>query len=251
MMGAVLRVEIRKLLSSLVGVVGTAAMVGGIALLSGGILLGVASGQPDLVAKLGPAATADWPGLLSSAAQITGAGGLLGSGIVLAWMIGREFSDGTVSGLFALPIGRGRIAAGKLVVFALWGAATAIALAAVILAVGLAAGLGIPSSATWAGLARQAGLVLLTCAISTPVGWVTTLARSPLGGIAAAIAIVVVAQVGVLVGAGGWMPFAAPTLWAMSGGDAVSPLQLALVGAVAAASAALVVGAWRRLQLDR
>jgi ABC-2 type transport system permease protein len=114
----VLRAEALKLRASPVGIVGTIAIVCGIAVLSGGMQLAVASGRPDLVAKLGAAATADWPGFLSAAAQITGAGGLLGSGIVLAWLFGREFSDNTVSGLFALPTGRGRIAAAKLAVFA-------------------------------------------------------------------------------------------------------------------------------------
>lgn len=250
-MSAVLLSEALKLRASLVGIVGTITIVGGIALLSGGILLAAASGQPDLVAKLGPAATADWPGFLSAAAQITGAGGLLGCGIVLAWMFGREFSDATVSGLFALPVGRARIAAGKLALFALWGIGTALGLTGALLLVGLGAGLGAPSPQTWTGLARQTALGLLTCAIATPVAWITSLARSTLGGVTTTIAIVVVAQVGVLAGAGGWMPFAAPTLWAMSGGNAVSPLQLALVGTVPAASAALAIAAWRRLQLDR
>ncbi|MEH6380686.1 MAG: hypothetical protein V7768_03115 [Dietzia cercidiphylli] len=92
---------------------------------------------------------------------------------------------------------------------------------------------------------------MLTSAIVTPVAWVTTVTRSTLAGVAATIAIVIVAQVGVLVGAGGWMPFAAPTLWAMSGGSGVSPLQLALVGVIPLVSTALTVATWRRLQLDR
>ena len=250
-MNAVLRTEVLKLRTSLVGIVGTAAIVCGIALLSGGILLLAASGRRDLIAKLGPSATPDWPGFLSAAAQITGAGGLLGCGIVLAWIFGREFSDATVTGLFAQPVGRGRIAAGKFAVFALWSVTTAIGLTVTLLLVGLGAGLGAPSPETSAGLARQAALLLLTAAIAAPVAWITTLVRSTLGGVTTTIAIVVIAQVGVLAGAGGWMPFAAPTLWAMSGGSTVSPLQLVLVGAVAAASVALTISAWHRLQLDR
>jgi ABC-2 type transport system permease protein len=250
-MSAILRIEVLKLRTSLVGIVGTIAVVGGIAVLSGAMLLAASSGQPDLIAKLGPAATADWQGYLSAAAQITGAGGLLGCGIVLAWMFGREFTDQTVSALFALPVGRGRIAAGKLAAFAMWSAATALGLAAALLVVGLIAGLGAPSPETWAGLIRQAVLVLLTCAIATPVAWITTLARSTLGGVAATIVIVVIAQVGVLAGAGGWMPFAAPTLWVMSAGSSITPVQLALVVVVGAASSVLVITAWRRLQLDR
>ncbi|HET8927872.1 MAG TPA: ABC transporter permease [Microbacterium sp.] len=250
-MRAIVHSEALKLRASLVGRVGTLAIIGGIALLSGGMLLAVVTGQPDLVAKLGPAATADWAGLLSMAVQITGAGALLGCGVVLAWMFGREFADATVSGLFALPVGRGRLAAGKLAVFALWACGTAIGATCAVLVVGLVAGLGVPSPAVWAGLGRHAALLVFSCAIVIPVAWVTTLARSTLGGVTATIVIVVVAQVGVLAGAGGWMPLAAPTLWAMSGGNAVTSLQLAITLAVAAVSAVLVVHAWHRLQLDR
>jgi ABC-2 type transport system permease protein len=127
----------------------------------------------------------------------------------------------------------------------------AVALTVALLLVGLAVGIGAPSPASWAALCRQAALVLLTGAIAAPVAWVTTLARSTLGGVTAAIVIVVVAQVGVLVGAGGWMPFAAPTIWAMSGGTLVSFGQLAIAAAVALVFGALTVDAWRRLQLDR
>lgn len=251
MIGAIVRVETLKLRVSTVGVVGTIAVVGGIGLLSGGMLLAAASGQPDLVAKLGPDATGDWDGLLSVAAQITGAGGLLGCGVVLAWIFGREFSDSTVSGLFALPAGRGRIAAGKLIVYALWGILAAFTLAALLLLIGLIAGLGIPSPTVWAGLARQCLLGVLTGAVAVPVAWVTTLSRSILGGVTTAITLVVIAQVGVLAGAGGWMPIAAPALWAMSGGASVQPVQLLLAPLLAAAAAALTLWSWHRLQLDR
>ena len=64
--------------------------------------------DPQLLAKLGPVADGDWHGFLLGAAQITGAGGLGGFAVVLAWMFGREFGDGTIAGLFALPVRRRR-----------------------------------------------------------------------------------------------------------------------------------------------
>jgi ABC-2 type transport system permease protein len=60
---------------------------------------------------------------------------------------------------------------------------------------------------------------------------------------------VVVAQVSVLAGLGGWMPLAAPALWAL--GTAVSPLQLALLIPFGAIFVALIAQSWRRMQLDR
>jgi len=44
------------------------------------------------------------------------------------------------------------------------------------------------------------------------------------------MALPVVALVSVLAGLGGWMPLAAPALWALGLGATVSPVQLALTG---------------------
>ena len=84
------------------------------------MMAALASGDPQLVAKLGPGASRDWRGLVGVAAQISGAGGFLAFGVVGAWLFGREFTDGTITGLFGLPVGRGTIAAAKLAVYAAW-----------------------------------------------------------------------------------------------------------------------------------
>lgn len=250
-MRPVIRVEALKLVRSPVGTIGSLALVLGTVLLLVGITAALASGEPQLTAKVGPGATLDWPGLLASAAQITSAGGLLGTGVVLAWMVGREFTDGTLAAVFALPVGRGRIAVAKLTVYAVWAAAVSLVLTLALLVLGLTLGYGVPAADAWAGLARQLGLGLLTAAIATPVAWVTTVARSLLAGVGCAIGLVVVAQVGALAGAGGWMPFAAPALWAMSGDTAVTAVQLGLTLVVAAVFAAATCVSWARMQVVR
>lgn len=250
-MNAAIRVEARKLIRSPVGTLGTLALlVGTLALLSV-ITAGVADGNPELTAQAGSAATLDWAGLLAGAAQITSAGGILGFGVVLSWMFGREFTDGTITGLFALPVSRSRIALAKLAVYALWMLSVSLVLTIGILALGMLFGYGAPVADTWAGLARQSTLLALTGAIAFPVAWIATLTRSLLAAVGGTIALVIIAQVGALAGAGGWMPLAAPALWAMSNGTAVTAAQLALTGALAAASAILTCASWARLQLNR
>jgi ABC-2 type transport system permease protein len=243
--------ETMKLAGSLVGRVGSIAVVAGIALLSGTMLLAAASGDPQLLAKLGPAATRDWHGFLLAAAQITSAGGLLGFGVVLAWMFGREFGDGTITALFALPVRRSTIALAKLLVYAMWAVVVSVCLAALLLLVGLIAGLGQVTAEAWVALARQAGLGIMTAAIAAPVAWVATLGRSVLAGVTIAIGLVVIAQVSVLAGAGGWMPLASPALWAISAGQAVTLLQLGLVLPYVAVFTLVIAAAWRVMQLDR
>ena len=117
-MRAAIWAELVKLAGSTVGRVGSVAIVIGISVLSGSMLLAAATTtDPQLLAKLGPVATGDWQGFLLGAAQITGAGGLGGFAVVLAWMFGREFGDGTITGLFALPVRRTTIALAKLLVY--------------------------------------------------------------------------------------------------------------------------------------
>lgn len=251
-MRAAIWAEVVKLAGSTVGRVGSAAIVIGISLISGSMLLAAATTtDPQLLAKLGPVATGDWQGFLLGAAQVTGAGGLGGFAVVLAWMFGREFGDGTITGLFALPVRRSTIALAKLIVYVIWVTAMSVLLAIVLSLVGLVAALGPIDGDTLLMLARQAALGIMSAAITLPVAWAATLSRSVLGGVSVAIGLVVVAQVSVLAGLGGWMPLAAPALWAVSLGAAVSPVQLALLIPFGAVFVLLVAQSWRRLQLDR
>ncbi|WP_394768452.1 ABC transporter permease [Lacisediminihabitans sp.] len=243
--------EVVKLAASTVGRVGSIAIVVGISVVSGSMLLAAHSTDPQLLAKLGPVATGDWHGFLLGAAQITGAGGLGGFAVVLAWMFGREFGDGTITGLFALPVRRSSIALAKLVVYGAWAVAMSVLLGLVLILVGTIAGLGALSDDDWATLARQVALGVMSVAITLPVAWAATLSRSVLGGVSVAIALVIVAQVSVLAGLGGWMPLAAPALWAVSGGSEVTPTQLLLLVPFAGAAVLATALAWRRMQLDR
>ena len=250
-MNEAVRVEALKLTRSPVGIVGSAAIVIGIGTLCAVMMAALASGDPQLVAKLGPGASRDWPGLVAVAAQISGAGGLLAFGVVGAWLFGREFTDGTITGLFGLPVGRGTIAAAKLAVYAAWGAVVSAAVVMVVLLLGLALGFGAPDAAAWQELGRLLVLGVLSVGVAVPTAWVATITRSLLGGVSVAIGLVVVAQVGVLAGGGGWVPLAAPALWAVSGGAAVSAAQLGGAVAFAVAAGAATTWSWHRLQLDR
>lgn len=250
-MRAVIRVEALKLTRSPVGVVATLAVVVGVLALLGGITAGVAGGNPDLIAKAGPAGALDWNGLLAGATQVTAVVSILGFGIVLAWMFGREFVEGTITGLFALPATRGRIALAKLTVYVVWAVIVSAALTLGVLILGLTFSYGPPSAEVWTTLGRLFMLGVLSTGLAVPVAWFATLFRSLLAAVGCTIALVVTAQVGALAGAGGWMPFAAPALWAMSKGAAVSAIQLGATLTVPVVFAVLCCVSWSHLQLDR
>lgn len=250
-MNPALRTEWRKLHRSPVGRLTALALTLGLVAILGGVTAAVDSGDPALLAQAGPLARQDWDGLLAGSAQILGAAGVLAAGTLLSWCTGREFADGTVAGLFAQPVGRGRIAAAKLLVTGLWLLGTAVVAVAAVTALGLALGYGRPGATDVAQLLRLAALVVLSGVVALPAALVATLTRSVLAGVGTGIGLVVLAQVGALGGLGAWMPFAAPALWAMSGGAAAGAPHLALTLGVGALAAALTVGAWSRLQLAR
>jgi ABC-2 type transport system permease protein len=247
----VLAVEGRKAVASRVLLATGALLVAGVGVLAGVMTAAARGGNEEVRAQLAGFADADpWPQLVGTASQITAAGGFLAFGVALSWLIGREFADHTVAGLFASPVSRAQIALAKLAVF---GAATvpvAMLLTAAVLGVGLLSGLGVPEAGVWTGLVRLFTLTVLTGLLAWPAAWFATLGRGLLPGIAATVALVVVAQVLAVAGTGAWFPVSAPALWAVAP-DEVRPTQLALVSVVPLASAALTVRAWTRLELDR
>ncbi|WP_350275654.1 ABC transporter permease [Kribbella sp. HUAS MG21] len=245
-------VELTKLTHAAVARVTGVLIVLGISLICSAMLLAVDTDDPQLAAKLGPLIDpGGWVGYLTVAIQVTGAAGLIGYGVVLSWLFSREFADGTITGLFAIPLSRRTLATAKLTVYLMWGLVTALALVLALILLGLAGGLGpIPPDAAPA-IGRLLGLSILNLVIATPAAWAATVGRSVLAGIGTTLAIVVASQVSVIAGTGGWFPFAAPALWAISTGITVTPAQLALVAPVAALAITLTLRSWHHLQLDR
>lgn len=248
-MRAAIAVEWLKLRRSRVGILTTLVFLGGLCVLTGGIILAVANGNEQMLAKSGGLSSADWNGLWATADQIAAAGGMLAAGVLVTWLFGREFTDGTLSGLFTLPAGPRRIAGAKLVLHLAWCAGLAVLTGLVLLLLGLGAGFGPPDAEAMAGCGRFCVLVVLTGVLVLPAAWVVSLSRSLLAGVGCVVGLVVVAQVGVLAGLGAWLPLAAPALWAMSGGDGATLLQLSLVPVWGAVFAWLILRRWGRLQI--
>lgn len=247
-----LSTEAMRFVRARVTVVTAVLLTVGIAALCGSLLLAVGTSDPQLRAKLGPLLDpGGWNGYLITTAQVTTVAGVMGFGVVLSWIFGREFTDGTITGLFALPIGRGTIAAAKYVVYLAWAAVVSVMLAVLLVVVGLVLGLGPFPADAWPAVGRLIAGGMMTALVATPAAWAATVGRGLLAGIGTISAIVVVAQIAAVSGIGAWFPFSALGLWAVSGGTAVTAGQLALVLPVVALFTGLTIDSWRRLQLDR
>lgn len=244
-------VEGRKNTTSRVVVTTSVLMVVGITVIATALTMAAGAGNAEILAQLGELAdTTEWEQLTGVAAQVSAAGAVLGFGVAVSWMFGREFADGTISGLFALPVSRRLIAVGKLTAYAGWAAVVAISLVVVLGVVGVALGFGLPDADAVAALVRQFVLTVVSAAIAVPAAWAATVGRGLLPGIATIVGIVVAAQVLAIAGIGAWFPFAAAALWALSP-EAVSGLQLGLSAVIPVGFGLLTVITWDRLQLDR
>ena len=81
--------------------------------------LGVVSAKADLIAF----SATDWPAFMVLIGQILAAAGFFLFVVILSWVFGREFSDGTVKDMLAVPVPRSTILLSKFVVYAGWAAA--------------------------------------------------------------------------------------------------------------------------------
>jgi ABC-2 type transport system permease protein len=250
---AALWVETRKALAAKVLHAGAALLVVGSGVLGASLTAAVEAGNHQITAKLGQGAdAAGWPLMTATVTQVVAAAALLTFGITLSWVFGREFTDGTVYGLYAVPVSRRVQTAAKLIVHFGWAMVVAAVLAGLVTLTGFAIGLGGLDAPSAAGLGRLFVLAALSGLVAAPAAWAATLGRGPMAGIATTIGLIVLAQVAVVAfpGTSPWFPIAAPALWALNP-DQVTGLQLALTPAYAVVFAALTAFAWNRLQLDR
>lgn len=244
-------VETRKAVASRVVPWTTGILILGLAALTGGLLTAAAAGDERILARLGPLAETDgWTLLVGTAAQILAAGGFGACGILISWLYGREFADGTIAALYALPLRRSSIALGKLAVFLAWAVIVSAVLTLMLFTIGASTGLLASDPDHTRELLRIPVLTLLTALLAVPAAWVASLVRSILAGIAATIVLLIGAQVSAILSLGAWVPLVAPALWAIAPDSVPWP---ALVGVL---TMPLIFGAataytWSRMQLDR
>lgn len=198
--------------------------------------------------------TADWSGYLALVAQIVAVGGLLVFGVVTIWLFGREFSDGTLKDLLALPTSRSAVVVAKLLVGAGW----CLALAAYLTALSLVAGLllGLPGWSTGVigrGVGTVALTAVLTVALTTAYALVASVGRGYLPAVTAMFLTLFAAQVIAALGYGEWFPWSVPSLLSGVAPEQEAPgaLGLGLVLLVGVAGGLGTAWWWERADHDR
>jgi ABC-2 type transport system permease protein len=248
-------VESLKLRRSPVARTAAAALVlGTCAVAAGFTAVGLGGGESQMALKVRPMLQGTgWDAYLGMLAQILSVATLLAVGIVVAWTVGREFTDGTIASLQALPTPPAAIAWAKLATVMLGAGACALAAVTLAIPLGVAIGLGAPDAAAARGAAEALTVVVLTTLLTLPLAWVASVRRGYLPAVGALLGLVVVTQIGTVAGAGAWFPWAAPGLWAGLGGAAaaaaVTPVQLLLAVPVGAAGTLGTLRWWSTAEL--
>lgn len=251
--GAAWSLELLKLRRSVFARVATPLLVGLVPL--GAIGAVALARSPQLpgaaAAKFTPYATGDLAAThLLVAGQLLSMAVLLAGGFVAAWSYGREFTDGTAGALAGLIAPRRTIGLVKALLLGSWLAACLAATLAltVVLSVAVGGHIGVEA---WQNAAIGGRAGLLTIGLVLPFTCVATLTRSPLGTIGVLIAVVMVTQILVVLGAGAWFPYAVPSLLTGMGGSEVAseigPGSLLLTAGLAPLAIAAVAVQWQRL----
>lgn len=190
---------------------------------------------------------ATWPSYLMMMTMLVGIGGMILLSFIVAYVFGREYTEGTAKNLLALPVGRHWFVIAKLVVAAVWWVVLVVAVLAETLLIGWALHLpGVSAGLIWSGL----GDALLASAISLllvpVVAWITVVGRGYMPPLGFAIAMMALGNVFGKTGWADWFPWSiVPNMVGMVGQPQTLPagsyvvLALTFAAGVAATMAQL------------
>jgi ABC-type transport system involved in multi-copper enzyme maturation permease subunit len=187
--------------------------------------LGLISAKANLLAY----ASADWPTYLGLFSQLIAAGGFILFVLVTSWVFGREFADGTLKDLLAVPVPRSSILLAKFIVVAAWSAG----LTLLIVAIGLVLGalMQLPQGSL-ASVAHGTAVVAFTAALTilavTPFALVASVGRGYLLPIGVAVLALMLTDLVVFAGWGEYFPWSIPGIYAQ-GKTVLAPISYWIV----------------------
>jgi len=189
--------------------------------------------EPGRAAQLGLLGTkanlsgleATWPAYASALTLLVGIGGMLLLSFIVAYIFGREYTEGTAKNLLALPVDRAWFVLAKLVVAASWWLVLVVAVIAESLVVGLALGLPGFSLGVATGLVRNALLAAGISYLLVPVvAWITTAGRGYMPPLGFAIAMMALGNLFGKTGWAEWFPWSIVPLMIGAVGQPVTAL---------------------------
>jgi ABC-2 type transport system permease protein len=167
----------------------------------------------------------DWRSYLVLFAEIIGAGGFFFFVLTISWVFGREFADGTLTDMLAVPVQRSSILLAKFAVVASWSAAMTI----LILIFGLVMGaiIQLPGgslSVILHGSTVAAITACLAIAVVLPFALFASVGRGYLLPMGVAVLTMIMANLMMVAGWAEYFPWAVPMLYAQ-GESSLTPIS--------------------------
>jgi ABC-2 type transport system permease protein len=187
--------------------------------------LGLISAKANLIAY----SATDWPTYLGLFGQIIAAGGFFLFILIISWVFGREFADGTLKDMLAVPVQRSSILLAKFILVAVWSAALTI----VIFIAGLVMGaiIRLPGGSI-SVILQGSDLVLITAClvigVVMPFALFASVGRGYLLPMGVAVLTLMMANLVAIVGWGEYFPWAVPGLYAQ-GKSSLTPISYWIV----------------------
>lgn len=187
--------------------------------------LGLVSAKANLMAY----AATDWPTYMGLYGMIIGAGGLIFFILILSWVFGREFADGTLKDMLAVPVQRASIVLAKYVIAAIW----SIAMTMVIFIAGLVMGAILQLPGNSLGVMLRGGVLMLETAglvivAILPFAFFASAGRGYLLPMGVAMLMMITVNLAQILGWGEFFPWAVPALFA-EGKNPLTPLSYGIV----------------------
>ena len=173
--------------------------------------IGLVSAKANLIAY----SATDWSSYLRLYGQLIAAGGFFLFVLAISWVFGREFADGTLKDLLAVPIPRSSILLAKYIVMAIWSAG----LTMVIFIVGLVMGAIIKLPGGSISVILQGSILLLITAglvivVVMPFALFASIGRGYLLPLGMAVLLLMMTNLVAIAGWGDYFPWAVPGLYA-------------------------------------
>jgi len=203
--------------------------------------LGLVSAKANLIAY----SATDWPTYLGLFGQIVAAGGFFFFVMAISWIFGREFADGTLKDMLAVPVQRSSILLAKFILAAIWSVVMTIA----VFIVGLVMGAIIQLPGGSIGVIFQGGVLVavtacLVIAVILPFALFASVGRGYLLPMGVAILALIMANLVTVVGWGEYFPWAVPGLYAQ-GKSALTPISYWIVALTSLAGMTATYLWWR------
>ena len=187
--------------------------------------LGLVSPKANLIAY----SATDWPSYLGLTGMIIAAGGFFLFVLAVSWVFGREFADGTLKDMLAVPVQRSSILLAKFIVVAIWFAALTIVILIVSLVMGAIIKLqGGSISVILQGSALVAITACLAIVVVMPFALFASIWRGYLLPIGAAFLTLMMTNLVAIAGWGEYFPWAVPGLYAQ-GKSSLAPISYWIV----------------------